>query len=136
MRNAKVLFLHHKTSFSSKYNYFIRLIKLFSGFEDIFSWLDNLFSKLGYIFSRFENNFCSCKKTLYNPLISFLSLKDMARFKDQQRTDYIIQNWMRSRSTIEYLGVWEQLHNPDFKSIEFDGFRQQAGLSSEYRFKK
>ena len=54
----------------------------------------------------------------------------MARFKDQKRTDYIIQNWMRSRSTIEYLGVWEQLHNPSFNSIEFDGFRQQAGLNA------
>lgn len=37
---------------------------------------------------------------------------------------------MRSRSTIEYLGVWEQLNNPNFKSIEFDAFRNQAGLNS------
>lgn len=36
---------------------------------------------------------------------------------------------MRSRSTIEYLGVWEQLNNPNFKSIEFDAFRNQAGLN-------
>lgn len=56
----------------------------------------------------------------------YICLTDMARFKDQQRTNYIIQNWMRSRTTIEYLGVWEQLHNPRFKSIEFDAFRQQA----------
>ena len=49
---------------------------------------------------------------------------------DKQRTDYIIQNWLRSRSTIEYLGVWEQLHNPNFNPIEFDGFRNQAGLHS------
>ena len=60
----------------------------------------------------------------------YICLTDMARFKDQKRTDYIIQNWMRSRSTIEYLGVWEQLHNPSFNSIEFDGFRQQAGLNA------
>jgi len=60
----------------------------------------------------------------------YICLTDMARFKDQQRTNYIIQNWMRSRSTIEYLGVWEQLHNPQFKSIEFDAFRQQAGLNT------
>ena len=60
----------------------------------------------------------------------YICLTDMARFKDQQRTNYIIQNWMRSRSTIEYLGVWEQLHNPEFKSIEFDAFRQQAGLNA------
>ena len=60
----------------------------------------------------------------------YICLTDMARYKDKQRTDYIIQNWMRSRSTIEYLGVWEQLHNPNFNPIEFDGFRNQAGLHS------
>lgn len=54
----------------------------------------------------------------------------MARYKDPERTDYIIQNWLRSRTTIEFLGVWEQLNNPDFKPIEFDGFRKQAGLNS------
>ena len=51
----------------------------------------------------------------------YICLTDMARYKDKQRTDYIIQNWMRSRSTIEYLGVWEQLHNPDFNPIESMG---------------
>ena len=60
----------------------------------------------------------------------YICLTDMARYKDKQRTDYIIQNWLRSRSTIEYLGVWEQLHNPNFNPIEFDGFRSQAGLHS------
>ena len=59
----------------------------------------------------------------------YICLTDMARYKDKQRTDYIIQNWLRSRSTIEYLGVWEQLHNPNFNPIEFDGFRNQAGLN-------
>ena len=47
-----------------------------------------------------------------------------------ERTDYIIQNWLRNRNTIEFLGIWEQLNNPDFKPIEFDGFRKQAGLNS------
>ena len=47
----------------------------------------------------------------------------MARHKDSERTDYIIQNWLRNRNTIEFLGIWEQLNNPDFKPIEFDGFR-------------
>ena len=60
----------------------------------------------------------------------YICLTDMARFKDKQRTDYIIQNWMRARNTIEYLGVWEQLHNPNFNPIEFDGFRNQSGLNS------
>lgn len=60
----------------------------------------------------------------------YICLTDMARYKDSERTNYIIQNWMRLRSTIEYLGVWEQLNNPDFKSIEFDAFRNEAGLNS------
>jgi len=60
----------------------------------------------------------------------YISLTDIARYKDPDRTDYIIQNWIRSRTTIEYLGIWEQLNNPDFNSIEFDGFRKQAGLNS------
>jgi hypothetical protein len=50
--------------------------------------------------------------------------------KDPERGDYIIQNWMRNRNSIEFLGIWEQLNNPDFNSIEFDGIRKQAGLNS------
>jgi hypothetical protein len=60
----------------------------------------------------------------------YISLTDMSRYRDAERVDYIIQNWMRNRNTIEFLGLWEQLNNPDFKSIEFDGFRSQAGLNS------
>ena len=44
--------------------------------------------------------------------------------------DTIIQNWLRNRNTIELLGFWEQLYNPDFKPLEFEGFRKQAGLNS------
>ena len=58
----------------------------------------------------------------------YICLTDMARYKDKQRTNYIIQNWMRARNTIEYLGVWEQLHNPNFKSIEFDAFRKNLNM--------
>jgi len=60
----------------------------------------------------------------------YLSLTDIARYKDSARTDYIIQNWLRNRNTIEFLGVWEHLNNPEFKPIEFDGIRRQAGLNS------
>ena len=59
----------------------------------------------------------------------FISLTDMARYRDAERVDYIIQNWMRNRNTIEFLGLWEQLNNPDFKSIEFDGFREALNNS-------
>jgi hypothetical protein len=60
----------------------------------------------------------------------FISLTDIARYKDSERTDYIIQNWLRNRNTIEFLGVWEQLNNPGFNPIEFDGIRKRAGLNS------
>ena len=60
----------------------------------------------------------------------YISLTDIARYRDAKRTDYIIQNWLRNRNTIEFLGIWESLNNPGFKPIEFDGFRKQAGLNS------
>ena len=60
----------------------------------------------------------------------YISLTDMAKYRDSERTNYIIQNWMRTRSTVEFLGLWEQLKNPNFKSIEFDAFRNEAGSNS------
>ena len=60
----------------------------------------------------------------------YICITDIARYKDPDRTDYIIQNWLRNRNTIEFLGIWERLNNPDFNPIEFDGFRKLAGLNS------
>jgi hypothetical protein len=60
----------------------------------------------------------------------FICLTDIARFKDPERTDYLISNWLRNRNTIEFLGIWEQLNNPGFNPIEFDGIKMQAGLNS------
>lgn len=60
----------------------------------------------------------------------YISLTDIARYRDRDRSDYVIQNWLRNRNTIEFLGLWEKINNPNFKSIEFDGFRQRAGLNS------
>ena len=60
----------------------------------------------------------------------FFSLTDMARYRDADRTNYIIQNWMRTRNAIEFNGLWEQLNNPDFKSIDFDAFKNEAGSNS------
>lgn len=56
------------------------------------------------------------------------SLKDLG--KNADRIDDLIRNRIRNRNTIEFLGRWEQLNNPDFKPVEFDGFENQAGLSS------
>ena len=60
----------------------------------------------------------------------YISLTDMTRYRNPGRGDYIIQNWLRNRNTIEFLGLWEQLNNPHFNSIEFDGFKNLAGLNS------
>jgi len=60
----------------------------------------------------------------------YICITDIAKHRDAERGDYIIQNWMRNRNTIEFLGIWEQLNNPDFNSIEFDGIKKQAGLNS------
>jgi hypothetical protein len=60
----------------------------------------------------------------------FISLTDIAKFKEPDRADHVIQNWMRNRNTVEFLGIWEGLNNPDFKPLEFEGFRNRAGLNS------
>ena len=57
----------------------------------------------------------------------YISLADMIKsFGDES----IIANWLRNRNTIEFLGIWEQIYNPDFKLLEFEGFKKQAGLNS------
>ena len=60
----------------------------------------------------------------------YISLTDIARYKDSDHTDDIIRNWLRNRNTLEFLGIWEQLNNPVFNPVEFDGIRMQAGLNS------
>ena len=60
----------------------------------------------------------------------YICLTDIARYKDAERTDYLISNWLRNRNTVEFLGIWEHLHNPGFNPIEFDGIRNQTGLNS------
>ena len=60
----------------------------------------------------------------------YISLTDIAKYKGLAETDDVIKNWMRNRSTIEFLGLWEKLNNPHFKPVEFDGFRSEAGSNS------
>lgn len=50
----------------------------------------------------------------------YISITDIPKYKDENRTGYIIQNWLRNRNTIEFLGIWEKLNNPDFNVIEFE----------------
>ena len=59
----------------------------------------------------------------------YLSLTDIARYKSDDPAA-VIQNWMRNRDVIEFLGLWEKLHNDDFKPLEFEGFRKEAGLNA------
>jgi len=68
---------------------------------------------------------------LYSDSIhDFISLTDIARYRDAERSDYILQNWMRNRSTIEFMGLWEKFNNSGFNSIEFDGIKNSAGSNS------
>ena len=59
----------------------------------------------------------------------FISLTDIARYKSDDPTA-VIQNWMRNRDVIEFLGLWEKLHNLNFKPLEFEGFKKQAGANA------
>ena len=59
----------------------------------------------------------------------YISLTDIAKYKSDDPTA-VIGNWMRNRNTIEYLGIWESLYNPNFKPLEFEGFKMETGLNA------
>jgi hypothetical protein len=60
----------------------------------------------------------------------FLSLTDIAKAKNPDEPRYVVQNWMKTRFTVEFLGFWEILHNPHFNRVEFDTFKNEAGSNS------
>jgi len=60
----------------------------------------------------------------------YISLTDIARYKNPDEPKDVVKNWMRNRSTIEFLGLWEKLNNPDFKGVEFDSFVHEAGANA------
>ncbi|QQS28493.1 MAG: KilA-N domain-containing protein [Sphingobacteriales bacterium] len=60
----------------------------------------------------------------------YISLTDIARYKNPAEPKDVVKNWMRTRTTIEFLGLWEQLNNPNFKGVEFDSFLYEAGSNS------
>ena len=62
--------------------------------------------------------------------VDYICITDIARQKNSLEPNAVVGNWMRNRNTIEYLGVWESLNNPSFNPIEFEGFRNQAGLNA------
>ncbi len=59
----------------------------------------------------------------------YISLTDIAKYKSDE-PNAAIGNWMRNRNTLEYLGIWESLYNPNFKHLEFEGFKKEAGLNA------
>ena len=60
----------------------------------------------------------------------YISLTDIARYRTTESPGYVIQNWMRNRNTIRFLGLWERLHNPQFNYLEFEAIESQSGLNS------
>jgi len=60
----------------------------------------------------------------------FISITDIARYKNPEEPRDLVKNWLRSKNTIEFLGLWEKLHNPGFKGAEFDSLMYQAGTNS------
>ena len=60
----------------------------------------------------------------------FISLTDIARVKNPDEPKDVVKNWLRSRSTLDFLGLWEKINNPSFKGVEFDSFKNQAGTNS------
>ncbi|MBR6055213.1 MAG: KilA-N domain-containing protein [Bacteroidales bacterium] len=60
----------------------------------------------------------------------FISLTDIARYKTPENPGYVIQNWMRTRNTVRFLGLWEHLHNSEFNYLEFEAIEKEAGLNS------
>ena len=60
----------------------------------------------------------------------YISLTDIARYKNMHEPKDVVKNWLRVRDTIEFLGLWETIHNPSFKGVEFDSFRKEAGTNA------
>ena len=69
-------------------------------------------------------------KTINKDGIDYICITDIAKQKNGEDPNGIIGNWMRNRNTIEFLGIWEELYNPNFNPIEFEGFRKEAGLNA------
>ena len=60
----------------------------------------------------------------------YISLTDIARHKNPHEPKDVVKNWLRIRNTIDFLGLWETLYNPNFKGVEFDSFRNEAGSNA------
>lgn len=68
--------------------------------------------------------------TLLTNNTDYISLTDIAKYKNAEDANAVIQNWLRNRNTLEFLAAWEQINNPNFNPLEFEGFRKEAGLNA------
>ena len=69
-------------------------------------------------------------KTMNVNGVDYISITDIAKQKNPIDPNGVIANWMRNRNTVEFLGIWETIHNPSFNPLEFEGFRKEAGLNA------
>jgi hypothetical protein len=72
-------------------------------------------------------------KTMNINGIDYICITDIAKQKNIVDPNGVVANWMRNRNTIEYLGLWETLHNTEFNPLEFEGFRKEAGLNANQK---
>ena len=81
-----------------------------------------------------KNNEIIVKETIVRTLkkgeADLICLTDIAKFKNSEDPNGVIANWMRNRNTVEFLGIWETLYNPNFNPLEFEGVRKEAGLNA------
>ena len=77
--------------------------------------------KKEFIVKNVNINFFSQKEKDY------ISLTDIAKYKNAEAPADVVKNWLRSKNTIEFIGFWEKINNPDFKLVEFDQFWKNAG---------
>ena len=59
----------------------------------------------------------------------FIPLTDIAKYRNEDDPRFVIQNWMRNKNTIEFLGIWEKLHNPNFNRVQFEEVKNEAGFN-------
>jgi hypothetical protein len=69
-------------------------------------------------------------KTITVNGVDYICITDVAKQKNPVDPNGVIANWMRNRNTVEFLGIWETIHNPSFNPLEFEGFRKEAGLNA------
>ena len=79
-----------------------------------------------YILEKLKG--AGCKQTIFEDA-EYISLTDIAKYRNDNDPRFVIQNWMRNRNTVEFLAVWEELHNPDFNRVQFEAVRSEAGLN-------